>query len=177
MEPVKILTERVEDMKTGIITLGPIAVIGKEGTCTQGHNIVSQLWTEANSHFSEVAELGKKADDGSYAGFWGLMSDLGRQYLPWENDYSTGLYLAGMEVAADCPVPEGWVKWNIPKRTYFVMEIAGNAYQTAFRRGIAEELPMRSLQLSGAVCDYTEPGTGKNYLFFPCVPKGGDYGM
>lgn len=154
-------------MEIKMVDLGPIAVIGKEGVCTRERNIVSELWENANANFSEIAALGMKEQDGSYVGFWGLMSDVGRQYLPWEDDFTTGLYLAGLEVSEDTPVPDGWVKWIVPKRTYLVLEIENGRYMEAFRCGL-EELPKRSLKLSGAVCDYTAPGTGKNYLFYPC---------
>lgn len=146
--------------------LGPISVIGKEGLCTKDHNIVSQLWQEANTHFAEIADLGMKEADGSYVGFWGLMTDKTRQYQPWEDGFSTGLYLAGLEVANACPAPEGWVKWAVPERDYLIVEIENGQYQAAFTVGL-EELPRRGCRLSGAVCDYTEPRTGKNFLFFP----------
>lgn len=151
-----------------MITLGPISVIGMEGVCTPENPVVAALWEAANARFGEVAELAMKEPDGSFTGFWGLMSDLGRNFLPWENGFSTGLYLAGVEVAEDSPVPEGWVKWTVPQRTYLKLEIENGAYQETFRRGIDEILPEQSYRLSGAVCDYTEPGTGKNFLFFPC---------
>lgn len=158
-------------MMQRMITLGPISVIGKEGLCTKGNSMVSQLWEAANSHFEEVAPLAMREKDGSFVGFWGLMSDRERRFLPWEDDFSTGLYLAGVEVASECAAPEGWVKWTVPERTYLVVEIENGAYQAAFRYGL-EELPRQSCQLSGAVCDYTEPKTGKNFLFFPCEKTG-----
>lgn len=153
-------------MKTGLISLGAFSVIGKEGICTAEHNVVSELWADANAHFAEIAALARKEQDGSYAGFWGLMSDLGRHFLPWEQDYSTGLYLAGAEAEMNCPVPEGWVRWSVPEREYYVLEIKNGQYTETFRRGLAE-LPQQSLRLRGAVCDYSEPGTGKNFLFYP----------
>ena len=45
-------------MEIKIIDLPMITVIGKEGLCTTGKNIVQQLWQEANSHFNEV-EIGR----------------------------------------------------------------------------------------------------------------------
>lgn len=155
-------------MNIRTVELGPISVIGKEGLCTKEHNIVPLLWQETNSCFGEVANLGMKEADGSYVGFWGLMSDKARQYQPWEDDFSTGLYLAGIEVDHDCPAPAGWVKWTVPKRSYLVIEIENDRYQETFRFGLQEALPERGLELCGAVCDYTEPRSGKNFLFFPC---------
>lgn len=148
--------------------LGPVSVIGKQGLCTKEKNIVSDLWQEANGHFQEIAGLGMREKDGGYVGFWGMMSDRQMRFLPWEDDYSTGLYLAGLEVNADAAAPAGWVKWTVPARTYLVIEIENNRYQEAFRSGL-EALPAQGLKLSGAVCDHTEPSTGKNFLFFPCM--------
>lgn len=154
-------------MNTQIMELGPIAVIGIEGFCTKNTNVVSELWKTSNVNFSDVAQLGMKEKDGSYVGFWGLMSDVTRNYLPWDNDYSTGYYLAGIEVYNDTPVPDGWTKWILPRRTYLVIEIENNKYQETLWYGIKEEIPKLGYKLSGAVCDYTKPKTGKNSLFFP----------
>lgn len=159
-------------MNTSQVTLGPISVIGKEGLCTKEHNIVSALWADANAHFDEIAALGMKETNGSYVGFWGLMSDKGMNYHPWEDGFSTGLYLAGLEVDNSCTTPADWVKWTVPERCYLIVEIENGLYQAAFRWGL-EELTRRGLRLSGAVCDYTKPKTGKNYLFFPYEAIGG----
>lgn len=36
-----------------------------------------------------------------------------------------------------------------------------------FTKVLESEIPSRHLILSGAACDYTEPSTGKNFIFFP----------
>ena len=58
-----------------MIDLPKIAIIGKEGLCTKEKNVVQDLWQQANSNFSDIADLGMKNADGSFVGFWGAMSD------------------------------------------------------------------------------------------------------
>lgn len=36
----------------------------------------------------------------------------------WEDNFSKGLYLAGVEVIDDANPPKGWVKWTIPSYEY-----------------------------------------------------------
>ena len=156
-------------METKIINLPEISIIGKEGLCTKGHNIVKELWNEANSHFSEVAGLGMKNLDGTYVGFWGAMSDESMSFRPWTEDFSRGLYLAGVEVDKDAIAPPGWTKWTMPTRTYLVVAVALETYAETFAKVIGETLSEMGLSLAGAVCDFTEPATGKNNLFFPVM--------
>lgn len=158
-------------MDVKFVSLPAIDIIGREGLCTKGHNIVSELWAEANAHFAEVAPLGMKEKDGPYAGafvgFWGAMSDVSRQFLPWTDDFLTGLYLAGIEVVHEQEAPEGWTKWTLPARRYLVADVTPETYGEIFREVIESVIPAKGLRLSGAVCDYTEPATGQNRLFFP----------
>ncbi|MDO4941060.1 MAG: GyrI-like domain-containing protein [Erysipelotrichaceae bacterium] len=154
-------------MKYELIDLPKIAVIGKAGLCTKEKNIVQDLWQQANSDFHEVAPLGMKNPDGSFVGFWGAMSDETMSFLPWTNDFSTGLYLAGIEVYEDTETPEGWTKWIMPARKYLVVEVAPKHYGEIFGCVIGGLLPELGMKLTGAVCDFTEPTTGQNKLFFP----------
>ena len=78
-----------------IIDLPEITIIGKEGLCTKEKNVVQALWQQANAHFNEIADLGMKNPDGSFVGFWGAMSDETMSFLPWTDNFSRGLYLAG----------------------------------------------------------------------------------
>lgn len=149
------------------VELPEITVIGREGLCTEEKNIAGELWAQANGHFAEVAALGKKTPDGAYAGFWGAMSDESRSFRPWENGFRRGLYLAGVETEADAEAPEGWTKWVLPARTYLVAEVTPETYGEVFREVIQSMIPARGLRLCGAVCDFTEPSTGKNRLYFP----------
>ena len=150
-----------------MIELPRIAIIGQEGFCTKDNNVVQELWEQARLRFGEVAGLGMRNPDGSYVGFWGAMSDETRSFLPWTEDFSRGLYLAGIEVYEDTTVPAGWVKWVMPARKYLVTEVEPGRYEETFRTVIDRLIPALGMKLAGAVCDFTEPATGQNKLFFP----------
>ena len=150
-----------------MVDLPRIAIIGKEGFCTREKNTVQELWQEARSHFGEIADLGMKNADGSFVGFWGAMSDETLSFLPWTDDFTKGLYLAGLEVYEDTPVPDGWAKWVMPARRYIVTDAAPERYAETFRYVIDSLIPQLGMKLAGAVCDFTEPATGQNKLFFP----------
>jgi hypothetical protein len=60
-----------------------------------------------------VQHLAKKEEDGTISGIWGAMSDFSHSFNPWE-DFSKGLYLAGIECREDAEAPNGWTKWIIP---------------------------------------------------------------
>ena len=154
-------------MKYEIVELPRIAIIGQEGLCTKEKNVVQHLWEQANLRFSEVADIGMKNADGSYVGFWGAMTDETMSFMPWTDDYSRGLYLAGIEVYEDTAVPAGWVKWVMPARKYLVTEVRPDCYEETFRNVIDRLIPELGMKLAGAVCDFTEPATGQNKLFFP----------
>ena len=161
----------VEMAKYKIVDLPEIAIIGKEGLCTKEKNIVRDLWHQANSHFSDIADIGMKKADGSYVGFWGAMSDEMRSFMPWTDNFTKGLYLAGIEVYQHTAVPDGWVKWVMPARKYLVTEVNPDSYEEIFRSVINRLIPELGMKLAGAVCDFTEPATGQNKLLFPveCV--------
>ena len=150
-----------------LIDLPKIAVIGKVGLCTREKNIVHDLWQQANSNFNEVASLGMKNPDGSFVGFWGAMSDETMSFMPWTDNFSRGLYLAGIEVYEDTTVPNGWVKWIMPARKYLVTEVNPDNYGETFEKVLAELIPELGMKLAGAVCDFTEPAKGQSKLFFP----------
>lgn len=154
-------------MDIKIVDLPEIAIIGKEGFCTEEENIVQYLWKQANENFGEVLELGMKEKDGSFVGFWGAMSDETMSFMPWTNGFSRGYYLAGIEVYKEAEAPKGWKKWILPARQYLVMEVEAERYMEIFKDGLTKQIPSIKKKLSGAVCDYTEPSTGKNFLFFP----------
>ena len=150
-----------------MIDLPKIAIIGKEGLCTKEKNVVQDLWQQANSNFSDIAVLGMKNADGSYVGFWGAMSDETMSFLPWTDDFSRGLYLAGVEVYEDTPVPDGWVKWVMPARKYLVTEVQPETNERISEYVIRSLIPEPGMKMAGAVCDFTEPAAGQNKLFFP----------
>jgi Uncharacterized protein conserved in bacteria len=140
-----------------------LTVIGKQGSTKDGAGFIQKLWQEANARFSEIAPLAKKDEAGDLAGFWGAMSDFSLSFLPWEENFSKGLYLAGAECVDGAEPPEEWVKWEIPAYEYVYMENAG---PQSFSEGI-EYLKASGLSLDGAVHEFNCPKEGKGYLFFP----------
>ena len=149
-------------MKIEKVTKPAFAVIGKEGSTSEGPGFIERLWQSANGSFGEIAHLAVKNERGFPIGVWGAMSDFSRAFLPWEDNFSKGLYLAGAECCENAEAPEGWTKWIIPTQEYLVTEMT----ETSFPEMIGY-LAENGLSLSGAVHDFTNPETGKNYQYFP----------
>ena len=141
-------------------------VIGKAGSTNDGPDFVRRLWQDANVHYAQVENLAKKDKAGNPVGFWGAMSDMSRSFRPWQENFSRGLYLAGVECPDDAQPPEGWVKWSIPGYEYLYAGCGGDGGENIFKKvlGYMEE---QGLTLAGAIHDFTCPRTGKSYLFFP----------
>ncbi|MDE6388057.1 MAG: GyrI-like domain-containing protein [Lachnospiraceae bacterium] len=137
-------------------------VIGKEGSTSDGAGFIQKLWDDANSHFEEVQGLAKKDENGNVGGIWGAMSDFSRSFHPWE-DFSRGLYLAGVECDDDAKAPDGWTKWVIPGYEYIYVEREND---DTFSEAI-KYLKENGIPLAGAVHEFTCPQTGKGYMFFP----------
>ena len=137
-------------------------VIGKEGSTLDGGGFIQKLWDDANSHFEEVSHLAKKDENGNIGGIWGAMSDFSHSFQPWE-DFSKGLYLAGVECNDDAEAPAGWKKWIIPGQEYLYVECEND---DTFPK-VIEYMKENDIPLVGAVHDFTCPQTGKNYMFFP----------
>lgn len=149
-------------MEQNKITINEFYVIGKEGSSADGADFVKNLWKEANGHFDEIKYLAKYNEDGSLAGVWGCMSDLGRNFLPWKN-FDTGLYLAGVEAIENAVPPKGWTKWKIPAFEYIkIPAVTADAFKT-----FIDYMIENKIELVGAVQDYTDVKTGTNYLLFP----------
>lgn len=138
-------------------------VIGKEGSTNDGEGFIKKLWENANSSFNEVSHLAKRDANGNILGIWGTMSDSSHSFNPWQNDFSQGLYLAGVECNDNSEAPEGWTKWIIPGYEYLYAENEGNDTFSDVLRYMKEN----SISLSGAVHDFNCPETGKGYIFFP----------
>lgn len=137
-------------------------VIGKEGSTLDGEGFIQKLWDDANGHFDEVAHLAKRDENGNLVGIWGAMSDLSHSFQPWEDGFSKGLYLAGVECVDSAEAPDGWTKWVIPGYEYLVVENHDGAFGDTIR-----QMQEEGIALVGAVHDYTDPATGKGYLYFP----------
>ena len=150
-------------MKIEKIVKESFAVIGKEGSTLDGPGFIQRLWAEANGHFGEVQPLAKMDGNGNLAGIWGAMSDLSRSFRPWEDGFSKGLYLAGVECADDAKAPEGWTKWIIPGYEYLRAEREG---ENTFSE-MLDYLRQNQIPLAAAVHDFTCPVSGKNYMLFP----------
>ena len=139
------------------------SVIGKEGTTLDGQGFIQKLWKDANFHFGEIQSLAKYDENGNLIGIWGAMSDFTRSFNPWEENFSQGLYLAGVECADDAEAPEGWTKWTIPGYEYLCVGVeSGSTFSD-----MLEYLKSNRITLAGAVHDFTCPSNGKNYMFFP----------
>ena len=152
------------DIKT--VVKEAFSVIGKEGSSNDGPGFVQRLWADANAHYSEIASLAKTDDRGNLAGFWGLMSDHTRCFHPWADNFSTGLYLAGVEVPDNAAAPEGWMKWTAPASEYLCAKIDGNP--AAGFSAVLTYMQERDIHLVGAVYDYNSPGeNGQLYMYFP----------
>lgn len=150
-------------MKAERIIKESFAVIGKEGSTMEGPDVVAKLWQDANVHFAQVQPLAKVDDQGQLAGIWGVMSDLSRRFQPWEDGFTKGLYLAGVECRDDAIPPEGWVRWQVPGYEYLRIACEGG---DTFARGLIC-LAENGWQLAGAVHDFTCPQTGGNFMLFP----------
>jgi len=139
------------------------AVIGKEGSTNDGEGFIQKLWNDANTHFSEISDIIKRDSDGNPIGIWGAMSDLSRSFMPWENNFTKGLYLAGAECGLDTISPDGWVKWIIPSFEYLRVE---NNHGNSFETGLSI-MKDNNYELAGAIQELTVLSAQKEYLYFP----------
>lgn len=137
------------------------AVIGIEGSTNDGKGFIEKLWKEANSRFAEIETLCKRDDDGAFAGFWGAMTDFSRSFHPWGN-FSEGLYLAGAECEVDAEAPKGWTKWIVPSFEYLRFDCEEFSFSQAM-----DYVKENGFSLVGAVHDFTDPSTGKGYIYVP----------
>ena len=150
-------------MNIETITKSAFSVLGKEGSTEDGPGFIQKLWADANAHFGEVAHLAKRDEKGILLGFWGAMTDFSRSFQPWETDFSRGLYLAGVECTEDAVAPVGWTRWEIPGFIYLKAEGDTPALFADMLRYLREQ----DLELAGAVQDFTDPTTGRNFMLFP----------
>ena len=150
-------------MEINKCTKEAFSVIGKEGSTKSGDGFIQKLWDDANSHFNEIASLAKKDNNDNILGIWGAMSDFSRSFNPWEDNFSKGLYLAGVEVIDDAQPPQDWVKWTIPSFEYIYVKNEGsNTFPN-----VIKYLSENNIELIGAVHDFNNPQTGQGYMFFP----------
>ncbi|WP_320130176.1 GyrI-like domain-containing protein [uncultured Sphaerochaeta sp.] len=142
------------------------SVIGKLGSTQDGKDMVQTVWASANAHFDEISSLASKDAEGNLLGFWGAMSDFSVSFLPWEDHFTKGLYLAGVQVGNNEEASATWTKWTIPAFEYLTIKIIGD-YQLAFSEGLIY-ISRQGLSLVGAVQEYMSPKeNGQLYLYFP----------
>lgn len=91
------------------------------------------------------------------------MSDFSKSFMPWEDNFSKGLYLAGIECADDAVAPFGWTKWVIPGFQFVKILCEDN---NTFGSGL-KYLEEHGHKLAGAAQDYTDMKTGNSYICFP----------
>lgn len=91
------------------------------------------------------------------------MSDFSHSFLPWEDGFTKGLYLAGVECIDNAEAPANWTKWVIPRYEYIWVENEG---EDTFPK-VIQYLQENNIRLAGAVHDFNCPKTGRSYLFFP----------
>jgi len=137
------------------ISLPAFSVIGKEGSTDDGPGFIAALWDSANSAFGEVAHLAVHDESGAPM-VWGLMSDMSMAFRPWEDNFTKGRYLAGVQVSEDAVPPAGWVKWTSPAYEYVA---APSGAPDSFPKAL-EYLASNGLSLAGAAYDLTIPGKG-----------------
>lgn len=104
------------------------SVIGKEGSTDDGEGFIQRLWNEANSHFAEIEHFAKRDEAGNIVGIWGAMSDFSHSLKPWEENYSNGVYLAGVEVMDGAKAPEGWTKMCFQKCLHIYRRMGWNLF-------------------------------------------------
>ena len=151
-------------MKIERCTMPSFSVIGKEGSTDEGLGFMQRLWAESNGNFKEIYPLAAADRRGELAGIWGLRSDMGMNYLPWEENFTKGRYLAGVQVRDDAEAPAGWTKWTVPAYECVRVRISG---ANAFREGM-DYLKENGLELVGGINQFMTPGDGSlSYLYFP----------
>ena len=150
-------------MKYEKIVKNSFCVIGKVGSTNDGEGFVERLWQEANQNFHEVEALAKKDENGHLIGVWGAMTDFGFRFLPWEENFSKGLYLAGIEAEENAIAPPGWKKWILPGFECLKVKVEE---PDTFSKMIAF-MKEENIELAAAVQDFTDPTTGQAYMLFP----------
>lgn len=145
------------------IVMNAFCVIGKVGSSEQGEGFVQKLWQDANGHFNEVADLAKKDENGELVGIWGAMTDFSFAYQPWEDNFTKGLYCAGVEARDDAIAPKGWKKWIMPG--FECLKVPNEGPDTLWKT--LEQMKAENMELVAAIQDYTDPKTQISYMLFP----------
>ena len=113
--------------------------------------------------FVVIGKEGSTLEGQGFVGIWGAMSDFSRSYRPWEENFSKGLYLAGVECLDEAQPPEGWTKWNIPGYEYLCAKVET---ENTFSE-VLDYMQKNQIPLVGAIQDFSCPKSGKDYMLFP----------
>jgi predicted transcriptional regulator YdeE len=159
----------IKNLNLKIVDREKFAVIGKmgQGSFSSSDEWIQELWDDANLHFSEIGHLAKIDKDGNFIGFWGCMSDVNENFLPWDWQ---GKYMAGCEVELNAEVLPKWTKWIIPSFKYITIECNHNNYHDILDYMNNYYLPKHKQKLVGAVQEYYDPHLASIeglYLYFP----------
>ncbi len=142
------------------------SIIGRRKWVEKGSG-VQDVWEDANCHFDDVLPLAKKDEEGRLVGVWGAMSDRTMAFKPWENHFSEGYYLAGIECEASQLPPEGWFKWTLPSFEYLVCK-PEPSYAEAMAFVLQTYMPEHRMNLQGAIQEFYDPKQGGQlFLLFP----------
>lgn len=152
-------------MEFNKIIKNSFCIIGKLGATNHKNFNIKLLWDNANIHFDEISHLAKKDSNANISGFWGAMSSFDMNFMPWENNFSQGFYLAGVEVDDNNLPPKGWTKWTLPSFEFLTLKIE-NSYTKTFDQGLSY-IKNKNLKLVGAIQDFINPQSGENYIYFP----------
>ena len=158
-------------MKYELIHKGSFRVIGVEGSTNDGAGFIPKLYESLKRRSQEIERLIKKNSDGTVDGTYGLMSDFSHSFKPWEDDFSSGLYLAGFELKDEVTeIPDGWTVWAVKEQDYLLAELEkGDECKKVFSDFISFYLPFELKSLSGAVFDYYSAKEKQTCLLFPVV--------
>lgn len=158
-------------MKYELIHKGSFRVIGVEGSTKEGPGFIPKLYESLKKRSPEIDGLIQKNADGAIDGTYGLMSDFSHALKPWEDNFSSGLYLAGYELKDEATkIPAGWTVWTVKEQDYLLARLEeGDEYKKVFSDFIYFFIPYELKSLSGAVFDYYSAKTKQACLLFPVV--------
>ena len=159
-------------MKYELIHKGSFRVIGVEGSTKDGEGFIPKLYESLRKRGHEIDHLVKKNADGTIEGTYGLMSDFSRSFKPWENDFSSGLYLAGYELKDEVKeIPAGWTVWTVKEQDYLLAKLEkGDEYKKVFSDFVYYYIPLELKRLNGAVFDYYSTKEKQTCMLFPVIP-------
>ena len=141
----------------------PFCVIGKEIFTWDGDGLIGKVWEVVDREFSNIEDIILKDEQGRPLAKWGAMSSKKRDFSMWEENGSSGLYLAGYEAPLDAEPPKGWTKWIVPGFEFRLGKIEGEGY---FYRAF-EELTNQGLPPVAATENWFDPDTDDAYFAFP----------